>query len=78
MNPVFIILSQTKLQKVIYIARCQSLGPLDNTFTPDEEYSCHNKENLQLPIQMPLSKKPNAFLESTLNFEIFQKTKKNL
>ena len=50
-----------------------------NTLTADYEYSRSNKENLQLPIQMQLSKKPKAFcnfiafLESTLNSEYFAK-----
>ena len=48
--------------------------------TADYKYSRSNRENLPLPIQMQLSKKPKtfrrvfiAFLESTLNFEHFEK-----
>ena len=51
-----------------------------NALTADDEYSRHNTENLPLPIQMQLSKKPKtfccifiAFLESALNFEHFEK-----
>ena len=50
--------------------------------TADYEYFCSNSENLPLPIQMQLSKKPKticaffiAYLESTLNFEHFGKKK---
>ena len=45
-----------------------------------DEYSRSNRENLPLPIQMQLSKKPNAFcqffiafLKSKLNFEHFER-----
>ena len=50
-------------------------GLLDNMFTANYEYSRSNRENLPLPIQIKLSKKPSSFcviflpfLESTLNF----------
>ena len=51
-------------------------------FTVDDKYFRQNRENLQLPFQMQLPKNPKiyfycffiAFLESTLNFEHFQKT----
>ena len=53
---------------------------LVNTLTANYEYSRSNRENLPLPIQMQLSEKPKtfseffiAFLESTLNFEHFEK-----
>ena len=46
----------------------------------DDEYFRHARENLPLPVQVQLSKKPNtfcrffiAFLESTCNFERFEK-----
>ena len=59
------------------------MGLLFNTLTADYEYSRSNRENLPLPIQMQLFKKPKtfccifiAFLESTLNFEYFEKKKK--
>ena len=51
-----------------------------NTLTANYEYSRSNRENLPLSIQMQLSKKPKtfcsvyfAFLESTLNFQCFEK-----
>ena len=51
-----------------------------NTLTANYEYSRSNRENLPSPIQMQLSKKPKifccvclAFLESTLNFQCFEK-----
>ena len=51
-----------------------------NTLTANYECSRSDRENLPLPIQMQLSKKPKnfcgvffAFLESTLNFQCFEK-----
>ena len=44
-----------------------------NMLTANYEYSRSNRENLPLPIQMQLSEKPKTFLESTLNFEHFEK-----
>ena len=48
--------------------------------TANYEYSLSNRENLPLPIQIKLSKKPYifccnvfAFLESTLNFQCSEK-----
>ena len=48
--------------------------------TTNYEYSRSNRENLPLPIQMELLEKPKTFsqffivfLESTLNFEHFEK-----
>ena len=48
--------------------------------TANYEYSRSNRENLPLPIQIKLSKKPSifcciffAFLESELNFQCFEK-----
>ena len=48
--------------------------------TANYEYSRSNRENLPLPIQIKLSKKPEifcciffAFLESTLNFQCSEK-----
>ena len=53
-----------------------------NTLTASYEYSCSNRENLPLSIQIKLSKKPYifcciffAFLESTLNFQCSKKKK---
>ena len=50
------------------------------TLTANYEYSRRNRENLQLPIQIKLSKKPStfcrisfAFLEFTLDFLCSQK-----
>ena len=50
-----------------------------------DEYSRSNRENLPLPIQMQLSKKPNvfcqffiAFLKSKLNFEHFERKESSL
>ena len=67
------------------LAHCQDLVSLSlfigiNTLTANYEYSCSNSKNLLSPIQMQLSKKPKifcyiflAFLESTLNFQCFEK-----
>ena len=44
-----------------------------NMLTANYEYSRSNSENLPLPVQMQLSEKPKTFLESTLNFEHFEK-----
>ena len=53
---------------------------LFNTLTANYEYSRSDRENLPLPIQLQLSEKLKtfsqffiAFLESTLNFEHFEK-----
>ena len=49
-----------------------------NILTTDDKYSCHNRENLPLPIQIQLSQKSKTFcsifiaLESTLDFENFE------
>ena len=54
--------------------RCSYL----NTMTANYEYSRSNREHLPLPMQMQLSEKPKTFyqfLESTLNFEHFEKKK---
>ena len=59
-----------------YLIRSQILQLPVNMLIDDDEYSHHNREKLQLPIQKQLSKKPKtfccnfiAFLEFTLNFE---------
>ena len=48
-----------------------------NTLTANYEYSRSNRENLLLPIQIELSKKPKIlcwdFLESTLNLQCLEK-----
>ena len=67
------------------LAHCRDVVSLSlfigiNTLTANYEYSCSNSKNLLSPIQMQLSKKPKifcyiflAFLESTLNFQCFEK-----
>ena len=62
--------------------RSEILELLVNTWTANYEYSRSNRENLPLTIQMQLFEKPKifccifiAFLESTLNFEHFEKKK---
>ena len=80
--------------KTIFVTKCLAISIVNkkyknvkyfsqvllNTLTADDEYSRHNRENLPLPIQVQLSKKPNiffcffiGFLESALNFEHFKK-----
>ena len=56
------------------------LSCLIKTLVANYEYSCSNGENLPLPVQLQLSKKPKtfccnviAFFEPTLNFEHFEK-----
>ena len=39
-----------------------------NTLTANYEYSCRNRENLPLPIQMQLSEKVNFFSEIFITF----------
>ena len=55
-------------------------SPFFNTFTADDKYSLISRDNWMETIQMHLSQKQkifseffSAFLESTLNFEHFQK-----
>ena len=51
-----------------------------NVLTSNDEYSRSNRENLWLPIQMPLSEKSKTFfitfLESKSNFGHFEKKNK--
>ena len=54
---------------------------LVNSLTVDDKYPVHYSENLQLPIEMQLSEKRKKFsyffvlfLESTSNFNHFEKT----
>ena len=56
------------------------LGVLVNTMTADGKYPIQDCENLQLPIEMQLSKKRKTlsqffvpFLESTSNFKHFER-----
>ena len=53
-SPLWVKLSE----KNLFSIRDEILGLLDNTLTAYYEYSRSNKENLPLPIQMKLSKKP--------------------
>ena len=60
--------------------RCEILGLLVNTLTTNYEYSHRNRENLQLPIKLKLSKTLSTFsqisfaiLESTSNFQCSEK-----
>ena len=69
-------------KKNSFLFRSEILGPLVNMLTAQYKCSCSNRENLPLPIQMESSKKLKticqsfiAFLESTLNFEHFEKNK---
>ena len=62
-----------------FLVRFEILGLLVNTITANFQYSCSNRQNLQLPIQMQLFGKPKIFcqvfvsiLKSTLNFEHFE------
>ena len=59
--------------------RSEILGLIFKTLTANCENSCSNKDNLPLPIQMQLSKKPKifccafyAFLGYKLNFQCFE------
>ena len=45
-------------ERKLFLFRSEILGLLVNTFTANYEYSCSNRENLRLPIQIKLSKKP--------------------
>ena len=45
----------------LFLVRSEILGLLVNTLTANYEYSRSNRENLALPIQMKVSKKPYAF-----------------
>ena len=44
--------------KNLFLIRSEILGMLVNTLTANYEYSRSNRENLPLPIQIKLSKKP--------------------
>ena len=45
-------------QKKLFLIISDILGLLHNTLTANYEYSRSNRENLQFPIQIKLSKKP--------------------
>ena len=49
------------IYKKVFLIRSETLGPLDYTLTANYEYSCSNRENWPLPIQIKLSKKPSTF-----------------
>ena len=48
-------------QKKLFLIRSEILGPLDKTLTANYDYSCRNRENLEFPIQIKLSRKPWIF-----------------
>ena len=65
---------------MLFFIRSWALGLLVKKLTANYEYSCSNRENLPLPIQMQLSENPSnfcgilfVFLESTLNFQCSEK-----
>ena len=62
--------------KKLVLIRSEILALLDNTLAANCEYSRINRQNLLLPIQIKLSKKPeiffqifSAFFKSTLNLK---------
>ena len=62
---------------------CEILGLFVNILTGDDKYSLCYRQNLSETIQMQLSKRLNiflqliaAFLESSSNFEHFEKQKR--
>ena len=66
--------------KKLCLVRYQVLGLLVNMMTANYEFSCSNRENLPLPIQINLSKKPSTFtciflglFESKLSFQCSEK-----
>ena len=66
--------------KMSLLVMCEILAVVVNTMTTNKKYPLRNCENLQLPIQMQLSRKQKsfseffvAFQESALNFKHFNK-----
>ena len=66
--------------KMSLLVTCKISRLFPNTLRADAKYSLLNKDNLTQPIQMEFSRKQksfseffSAFLESSLNFEHFQK-----
>ena len=53
---------------MLFSITSEILGLLDNTLTGNYEYSCSNRENLRLPIQMNISKSRKHFALFFLNF----------
>ena len=56
--PIFSSFRVKLSQKKLFLIVSEILGLLDNTLTANYEYSRSNRENLQFPIQIKLSKKP--------------------
>ena len=60
--------------------RSEILGLLVNTLTANYKYSCSNRENLQLPIQIKLSKNPSILrilLGQSLRISVMVTTPRN-
>ena len=57
--------------KMLFLIRSEILRLLVNTLTANCEYSRSNRENLLLPIQINLSKKPSTFCDIFLAFLVF-------
>ena len=67
------------ISKTSFLIRCEIVGLFVNTLTAEEKYPRHNKENIQEPSQMKLSKKLKtlfqffiAFLKLASRFEHYQ------
>ena len=60
-------------EKKSFLVRSQILGLLVNTLTANYEYSRSNRENLPLPIQIQLSKKPKSTFGIYIKFSMFWK-----
>ena len=76
---ILIILSRSEVDKVLF-NQIWDLGLVDSTFPANCENFRIDRENLPLPIQIKLSKKPDifcsiffAFFESTINFQCSEK-----
>ena len=46
---------------MLLLGTSEMLGQLVNTFTGDDEYSCHYRENFLQQVQMQLRQKPKGF-----------------
>ena len=71
--------SQLSWKKSLFMT-CQILGVLVNILAADEKYPVLTRDNLTIPIQMPLSQKRKTFseffaefLKSRINFNYFGK-----
>ena len=67
--------------KKLLLVRSETLGLFVKILSADNKYSGHNKDNFPQQIEMIFSQKPEilsgffiAFLNSTSNFQYFQKT----